>query len=182
MISTLRSVLCFYPPLPAGQTKAPESIHLPRIAQRVGLGTRSDTQVCLVPWEPLGIPSHGGGEWHGGPPRQSHVHFCRGPLWSALPLLAGGSYSLQVAQQEAGSDRCADCLALSSPGTTGCLVQDLLDSASHHVPSPTSRQIGFQSVPHHSEWVLLFSPPLPRPPPGLPAEPLRGAGGGRLVV
>lgn len=66
VLSTLRSVLCFYPPFPAGQTKAPESIHLPKITPRVGLGTRIDTQVCLVRWEPLGIPATGVGSDMGG--------------------------------------------------------------------------------------------------------------------
>lgn len=40
------------------------------------------------------------------------------------------------------------------------LVLDPPDSVSS-VPSPSPRQIGFQSVPCHSEEVLLSSPPLP---------------------
>lgn len=125
----------------AGQTEAPELLHLPKVTPSLWAWEPRLTPSCvrLVP-EPSWPRDHGDerppgevagvGVWKGRVPLQSCLHFQLRSPWSALPL-PGGSYSLQFAHGETGPDRCQGCPGISSSGVVTPRSSGL---CSFHIP------------------------------------------------
>ena len=141
MISTRGSELFYYPLFQRGTLcEVLESAHLPKITQLGGLGTRIDTQGCLVSEpgsETVGITATGVGRGGGG----SHGR----AIYAVISVLCGlrgacwvGLNSLQVApgetEAQTGAVTTQDCPVLE------WLVLDPLDSVSR-VPSTSPGQV-----------------------------------------